>query len=152
MRKNMNKDEKKKVDEAIKAIEKRGYSDADVDNVLDNESKIKKLFNKEALKKFAGQVPLLFSLVKDYKAKRYREVPVKSIVAIVATLLYVFLPVDVIPDIVPALGFTDDAVVVAWCLKVVTSDLEKYKAWKESNPDIKDVTPPEEADTEEATV
>ncbi len=36
MRKNMNKDEKKKVDEAIKAIEKRGYSDADVDKVLDN--------------------------------------------------------------------------------------------------------------------
>ncbi len=148
MRKNMNKDEKKKVDEAIKAIEKRGYSDADVDKVLDNEPKIKKKFNAEALKKFAGHVPLMFSMIKDYKAKKYRAVPVKSIVAIVATLLYVFLPADVIPDIVPALGFTDDAVVVAWCLKMVASDLEKYKEWKDKQADIKDVTPTEDADSE----
>ena len=152
MRKNMNKDEKKKVDETIKAIQNRDYSDEDVNKVLDNEPKIKKLFNKDALKKFAGQVPLMFSMIKDYKAKRYREVPVKSIVAIVATLLYVFLPVDVIPDIVPALGFTDDAVVVAWCLKMVASDLEKYKEWKDKQVDIKDVTPTEDGDPEVVTV
>ncbi len=90
----------------------------------------------------------MFSMIKDYKAKKYRAVPVKSIVAIVATLLYVFLPADVIPDIVPALGFTDDAVVVAWCLKMVASDLEKYKEWKDKQADIKDVTPTEDADSE----
>lgn len=152
MKKEMTQDEEQKVNETIERIKKEEYSETDAEKVIKNESRIKKLFTMEALKKFAEYVPMMFSMVKDYKAKRYTEVPVKSIVAIIATLLYVLLPVDVIPDFVPALGFTDDAAVFAWCLKMVSSDLEKYKEWKDQQADIKDVTPTENADPDEITI
>ena len=133
MRRKMSREEQERVDATIEAMDNREYSDSDVEKVLDNEEKIKKLFSMGPLKEFSEYVPLMLNLVKDYKAKRYKTIPVKSIVAIVATLLYVILPTDVIPDIVPALGFTDDAAVVMWCLKVVKSDLDKYKEWKEAS-------------------
>ena len=143
MRRKMSKEEQARVDATIEAMDNREYSEADVEKVLDNEAKIKKLFSVGPLKEFSEYVPLMLNLVKDYKAKRYKSIPVKSIVAIVATLLYVILPADVIPDIVPVLGFTDDASVVMWCLKVVKSDLDKYKEWKENLSDTKDITPVE---------
>ena len=138
-RRKLNKDEKVKVSAEIQSITEQEYSEEKVDKVIKNESKITKLFTNEALKKYANYVPLLFSMVKDYAAKRYKVVPVKSIVAIVSTLLYVLLPVDIIPDIIPVLGFADDASVVAWCLKFVADDLDAYKIWKESQNNPKEV-------------
>ena len=46
-------------------------------------------------------------------------------------LLYVFSPVDAILDIIPGVGFLDDAAVLAMCLKLVETELSRYKAGKE---------------------
>ena len=77
-----------------------------------------------------SDVPLLVSLVKSYVQGEYKEIPYNSIVAIVATLLYVISPVDLIPDVIPVIGFADDAAAVAFCMKMIHDDLEKYKAWR----------------------
>ena len=76
-----------------------------------------------------SDVPLLVSLVKSYLDGEYKEIPYNSIVAVVATLLYVISPIDIIPDIIPVVGFTDDAMAVAFCIKMIHDDLEKYKTW-----------------------
>ncbi len=89
------------------------------------------------LKKIPGvgnllsDIPLLVSLVKSWVAGEYREIPYNTIVAIVATLLYVISPIDIIPDIIPGVGFADDAMAVAFCIKMLHDDLEKYKAWRD---------------------
>lgn len=89
------------------------------------------------LKKIPGvgnllsDIPLLVSLVKSYVDGEYKEIPYNSIVAVVATLLYVVSPIDIIPDIIPVVGFTDDAMAVAFCMKMIHDDLEKYKAWRD---------------------
>lgn len=49
---------------------------------------------------------------------------------IVAALIYFLSPVDLIPDILPIVGLSDDVVVVALAYKQVKSDIEKYKVWK----------------------
>ena len=64
-------------------------------------------------------------------AGEYKEIPYNSIVAVVATLLYVVAPIDIIPDIIPIVGFTDDAMAVAFCMKMIHDDLEKYKTWRD---------------------
>ena len=76
-----------------------------------------------------SDIPLLVSLVKSYIDGEYKEIPYNSIVAVVATLLYVISPIDIIPDIIPVVGFTDDAMAVAFCIKMIHDDLEKYKTW-----------------------
>ena len=77
-----------------------------------------------------SDIPLLVSLVKSFVGGGYREVPYNSIIAVVATLLYVISPIDLIPDFIPGVGFADDAAAVAFCIKMLHDDLEKYKTWR----------------------
>ncbi|MDZ4286806.1 MAG: YkvA family protein [Prosthecobacter sp.] len=81
------------------------------------------------LKKLMQQAKVILALVKDYWSGRYREVPYWVISAGALTLLYVLNPLDVIPDIVPGFGYLDDATLVAFCLKLIERELEKYEAW-----------------------
>ena len=48
----------------------------------------------------------------------------------IAALLYVLSPIDLIPDFIPVVGYVDDALVVAVCIKLVQADLDKYRDWK----------------------
>lgn len=75
---------------------------------------------------------LLVDLAKDYFAKRYTKLPIKSIVAIVATIIYVVNPFDLIPDAIIGIGITDDIGAVTLCIKMINSDLKDYKAWRNS--------------------
>ncbi|MDD3536919.1 MAG: YkvA family protein [Eubacteriales bacterium] len=50
-----------------------------------------------------------------------------------AGLLYFVSPIDLIPDVIPGLGLTDDVVILGLIIRQVSSDLDKYKAWKEGN-------------------
>ena len=43
--------------------------------------------------------------------------------ALLGALAYFVLPFDVIPDMMPVLGFTDDAAVLATALKLVASHM-----------------------------
>ncbi|BEH12897.1 MULTISPECIES: YkvA family protein [Marinobacter] len=94
------------------------------------------------LQRFATDVRLMFSLIRDYWRGDYRAIPWKSIAAIAGALLYVLNPIDLIPDIIFGIGFLDDAGVVALCLKLVESDLHRYAAWKEhrESDDVTTVT------------
>lgn len=80
-----------------------------------------------------GDVPLLISLVRHSVKKEYTKLPTGSLIAIVAALIYVFSPVDFIPDVLPGVGYLDDAAVVAIAIKLVGSDLKDYKAWRLEN-------------------
>ena len=94
----------------------------------DIEATLKKIPNVGSL---LSDIPLLVSLVKSYIDGEYKEIPYNTIVAVVATLLYVISPIDIIPDIIPVVGFADDAVAVAFCMKMIHDDLEKYKTWRD---------------------
>ncbi|MGZ6744582.1 MAG: YkvA family protein [Nocardioides sp.] len=72
----------------------------------------------------------LVRLVVAYARGQYREIPPDSLVLVVAGLLYVVSPLDLIPDAVPVIGMADDAVVVGWVIKAVREELEAFRAWE----------------------
>ena len=78
-------------------------------------------------------VPTLVSLVRNYIKKEYTEAPIGTIIAIVSALIYVLSPADAIPDFIPGVGYVDDALVIAACLKLIDSDLKEYQRWREKN-------------------
>lgn len=82
------------------------------------------------LRQWMDHGKVILSMVKDYWNGTYREVPYWAISAGALTLLYVLNPLDVIPDIVPGFGYLDDATLVAFCLKLIERELEKYKEWQ----------------------
>ena len=76
-------------------------------------------------------IKLLYSMIRDSIIGRYR-LPYRTIAAVSFTLLYFVNPFDLIPDIIPVVGYIDDAFVVSLCLKFIGTDLEKYRKWIQS--------------------
>jgi uncharacterized membrane protein YkvA (DUF1232 family) len=103
----------------------------DIHDVLEKEEAINKKVH-GPLDKFTQKIKLLFSIIKDYANGKYREIPWKTIAAITGTLIYVFVPFDILPDFIPVIGLTDDAAVIALCLAAIDSDLKKYEEWKKN--------------------
>ncbi len=95
------------------------------------------------LKKFMEAGKIMLSLVRDYLSGAYREVPYWVMGAVALALLYFLNPLDLIPDAVPGFGYLDDATVIAFCMKLIDHELERYKAWKaaqKKTPIIVDVS------------
>lgn len=77
-------------------------------------------------------VPTFIHLVKDFVSKKYSIIPIGAVIAIISALVYVLLPIDLISDYIPLVGYLDDAAVVGACLKLVDSDVKKYIEWKDN--------------------
>ncbi|CAN5568245.1 hypothetical protein BH10BAC5_BH10BAC5_13060 [soil metagenome] len=110
----------------------------DVDKVLSSEKKIS--LKSEALnilnfKTLFNQIKLTLEMLKDYRAKSYTDLPWKTITLLTVAVLYFLNPFDLIPDVLPVIGYGDDALAFAGVFKAVQSDLKKYCNWKGYDPE-----------------
>jgi uncharacterized membrane protein YkvA (DUF1232 family) len=98
------------------------------------EAKIRKLETAipQALRAVWSDVTLLVSMVRDYAAGAYREIPFGTIAAVAAAIIYLVSPIDAIPDVIPIIGFIDDAAVIALCMRMAHEDIKDYREWKHS--------------------
>ncbi len=121
----------------------RKVTDKDIETVVDKSEEIQKRFTSSGpLHRFVDDGRLLVSAVRDYWSGRYRRLPLGTLGAIVFSLLYVFDPLDLIPDVLPIIGQIDDAAVVAGCLLLVEHDLGTYARWKFQQA-VKSTEPPQ---------
>lgn len=103
----------------------------DVKETLGKEDEIKKLFKRvKVLAKYCNDLCEIFELLRDRVAGIYMETPWTTIAALTGALIYVLSPFDLILDIIPGIGFLDDAIVIGLAIKLAQPDLEKYRAWK----------------------
>lgn len=77
-------------------------------------------------------IGLVISLTKDYTRNSYRNISKVSMAAIVAGIIYLVNPMDIIPDFLFG-GFIDDAAVIGYILTRLREELDRYKSWK--NPE-----------------
>jgi uncharacterized membrane protein YkvA (DUF1232 family) len=75
---------------------------------------------------------ILGRLVKAYATGQYRAIPWKTILIIVAAIIYFLNPLDLLPDLVPVLGFTDDFGVLLWVYNTVSIEIDKFLTWERS--------------------
>lgn len=78
------------------------------------------------------KLQLFISVVRDWMNGEYREISKRTIISVVAALIYFITPADLIPDFIPFTGLLDDAAVLSFVFRQVSQDLEKYKLWKEN--------------------
>ena len=107
-----------------------------VELVSEVAGKLKHVGFKGNLAEFQGSVRLLIRMVKAYSSGAYRTLPWKSLVSIVAVLIYFVSPIDLIPDFLPVIGITDDVALVLWLIKTLGDDIAKFSEWEKNEKTI----------------
>jgi uncharacterized membrane protein YkvA (DUF1232 family) len=75
------------------------------------------------LKQVAAKLPFTEDLLAAYYCAFDKETPRHVQVALLGAIAYFILPFDFIPDMMPVLGFTDDAAVLATAIRLVASHI-----------------------------
>jgi uncharacterized membrane protein YkvA (DUF1232 family) len=74
-------------------------------------------------KRLAGRLPFAEELLAAYYCAFDRKTPRHVRTTLLGALAYFVLPADVVPDVLPVLGFTDDAALLATAIRLVSSHI-----------------------------
>jgi len=119
-----------KIDKDYVENKAKDINENDIKKLEKKKSKLRKILNLAAFSNQKEKAKLLLELVLEYKKGNYKTIPWRSIAAITFTLLYIINPLDIVPDILPFVGFVDDISVFLALSKLVEKDLELYTEWK----------------------
>jgi uncharacterized membrane protein YkvA (DUF1232 family) len=97
-----------------------GYEPADR-LAQDRDSVRRRFWSK--LKRVAGKLPFAEDLLAAYYCAFDKETPRHVQAALLGAVAYFILPFDFVPDMLPVLGFTDDAAVLATAIRMVASHI-----------------------------
>ena len=104
-------------------------------------------------KKFSevqSEAVLLINMVKDTVKGRYKGLGKKNVTMIVAGLLYLVNPMDIVPDFIFGIGFADDLGVLVYVISRLSEEIARYRQWKKpqkeevETPDLEGYTVIEE--------
>ena len=73
--------------------------------------------------RFAARPPFAEDLLAAYYCAFDRDTPFQVKAALIGALAYFVLPFDAMPDIMPLLGFADDAAILATALRMVSNHI-----------------------------
>lgn len=76
------------------------------------------------LKRFAGRVPFVEDAVAAYYCALDPETPLRVRGTLLGALAYFILPIDIVPDFILGVGFTDDAAVIAMAIRLVSQHIK----------------------------
>ena len=85
-----------------------------------------------AFGKILESVRELYSLFSDTVKGNYKLHPA-TLAMIGGGLLYFILPLDLIPDYIPFVGFLDDMAILTTIINSLQEELQKYRLWKDKN-------------------
>jgi uncharacterized membrane protein YkvA (DUF1232 family) len=74
-------------------------------------------------RRFAANLPFAEDLLAAYFCAFDRDTPRRVQLILIAALAYFILPFDLIPDMLPVIGFTDDAAVLATAIRLVAAHI-----------------------------
>ena len=97
------------------------------DLARDFENKLKKI---PGVGEYLSDVAVLVSMARAYIKKEYTTVSWATIAIAIAGIVYVVNPMDLLPDMIPFVGYLDDGAVMAAVLKMIHDDLKQYKEWQ----------------------
>lgn len=93
-------------------------------------NRFKEFFNNNSLEEIKDNMKEAFNYVSDVFSGRYKDYSMTALITLVAGMVYVVSPIDIIPDFIPIVGFTDDITVFLFVLKSVNDELERYRKSK----------------------
>jgi uncharacterized membrane protein YkvA (DUF1232 family) len=96
--------------------------DARLRRLVADEAELRRRFWKK-LKGLAARLPFAEDLIAAHYCAFDRQTPLHVKAVLVGALAYFVVPVDFIPDVLPIIGYSDDAAVLAAAIKLVSSHI-----------------------------
>jgi len=90
------------------------------------------------LAKVWEELNVMFRLIRQICSGNYTGFPVRSLVLVVAGLLYFVWPVDLVPDAIPVLGWLDDVTLLAFIIRSIRIDLVAFEHWEKTESENED--------------
>ena len=87
--------------------------------------------NKRLFSEIIENLQLLIEVVKESVSGKYTQLSKKSLVTIIAGLLYFVSPIDMIPAILLGFGFVDDIAVISFVINALNTELQRFTRWKD---------------------
>ncbi|RCW41840.1 MULTISPECIES: YkvA family protein [unclassified Halanaerobium] len=78
---------------------------------------------------FMDKILEFIEMLKAYSRREF-HIDDNSLGWIIATLAYLMLPTDLIPDFIPIIGFTDDAAAFIIAYQNISKEIHRFRAWK----------------------
>ena len=97
-------------------------TEAPASHAAADEEQVRRRFWRK-LRKLAARLPFAEDLIAAHYCAFDRETPAHVKAALVGALAYFVLPADLIPDVLPVIGYTDDAAMLAAAIKLVASHI-----------------------------
>lgn len=110
----------------------------DTKKLFRKQKRLKKILNLKAFSTQKEKFKLLLEILKQYHKGDYKDIPWRSIAAITFTLLYIINPADMVPDVLPVIGYVDDISVFMGLFKLIEKDIDDYETWKVEESDIQE--------------
>lgn len=121
----------KYIDKAKKILDDSSKFDKLVDGAGE---KFKNLDDEDSkVSTFMSQLKMFVRMVKAHFSGKYSSFSTKSILVMIAGIIYFVTPFDLIPDFIPALGFTDDITVIFFIYRSLSGDIERFEVWENHN-------------------
>jgi uncharacterized membrane protein YkvA (DUF1232 family) len=88
--------------------------------------------NKKRVSGFFEKIRILLRLLRAYINGNYRQIPWKSLLMIIGSLIYFMMPLDLIPDFIPVSGFADDIAIIFLVFNSINEDIEAFLEFEQS--------------------
>jgi uncharacterized membrane protein YkvA (DUF1232 family) len=79
-----------------------------------------------------AKVDVLMRLTRSYAKGNYRAIPWKAMASVLGAFVYFINPFDLIPDVAPIIGLTDDVSILVWVYSSIQSEVDKFLLWERS--------------------
>lgn len=99
--------------------------------------RLKELSTTPLLMEARFQLEIFIRMLTAHIQKRYRSLSPRSLALLVLGLFYFALPLDLVPDFIPFVGYIDDLSVLLAVYKSLQVDIERFLEWerKQTEPE-----------------
>ncbi len=88
--------------------------------------------NKKRVAEFFEKMKIMLRMLRAYINGEYRQIPWKSLMMIVGSLIYFMMPLDLIPDFIPITGLADDITILFLVFGSINEDITAFLDFEQS--------------------
>lgn len=98
--------------------------------------KVQQLIDSPAVVAVRKQLDIFIRMLTAHVKGKYKGLSNRSLGLLVLGLLYFALPLDLVPDFIPFVGYVDDLSVLLGIYKSLQADIEQFLFWESEQTDL----------------